>query len=61
MRPGVVSHTYNPSYLGGIEKQDGNSRPTLANCKQNPTSTNKLSVLLYIFNSWEAIGRRITV
>jgi hypothetical protein len=33
-----VAHTYNPSYLGGTDQQDGGSKPVQSDGSQDPVS-----------------------
>jgi hypothetical protein len=59
----MVVHTYKPSYSGGRDWEDNDSRLAQANSWPDPISTNKLTMVAHISNSsyLEAIGQRIMV
>jgi hypothetical protein len=44
----MVAHAYNPSYLGGRDREDQGSRPTLAKSLQDPISANSGDIVLVI-------------
>jgi hypothetical protein len=43
-----MTHAYNPSYLGGRDQEDCDSKPTWAKSQQDPISINKLGVVIYV-------------